>query len=630
MPTNIITKERIVNILFYEQREDVKEQQYEYVTSSKRAWELLKSLDPGEVHALDFETTELRPEDGVVRMTSICGHGKCFTIDHFKAMPFEDIAEWMSKREWAVFAIGFEGDWIDYYADNIDVQLYDIGHMRRAKMGGGPLWLKTIAKRDLKIELDKEEQSSNWSAPELTKSQIDYAMLDAVVTWLAWLHWCNELTPMQWDGFLVINDAWRGTKEMELTGLQLDIAYHTDLLSWWTLKRDTAERYLRKWTPPHVISNLNSKPQLSEFFRTQILDDKSYQAWPKTGKRQQLNLERDTLRQAAHRLPYPQSRWVGALIIFNKFNKYISTYGQKLIDAQLKWGLVTSRFNMAQAITGRYSSSNFNLQNIPRNPVVRRSFIARRTHGSAAKLVMADYSSIEVRVLAELSGDAKLLEDAIYGDVHARSAAAIFKIDFNYFVEVLGSDDPKYANVKPIFKDMRSRSKAFTFQLLYGAGAAALAVVLRCTDDAAQEAIAAWATTYPKAYHYRTIMFEQMMHSGFLPVCDGRTIFVFKQDRSMPVAANYPVQGAAASVMYRAVYHVHKTLWYSQCRCRMAATVHDELLMYAAEEDAEQSAAILIDGMIKGWLDIFPNTNTENLVGKGNKATIGEHWGEKA
>ena len=64
-------------------------------------------------------------------------------------------------------------------------------------------------------------------------------MLDGVVTDKLFLHWCEELTPEQWSGFLVINDAWRGTKEMEATGLQLDTAYHTRLLDWWTLKRDT-------------------------------------------------------------------------------------------------------------------------------------------------------------------------------------------------------------------------------------------------------------------------------------------------------------------------------------------------------------------------------------------------------
>lgn len=601
---------------------------YDIILTEEEAWEALNSLDPEGVYALDFETTSLAPEDGKVRLSTICGHGKAFIIDHHYAGDFENYARWFAEHEWAVFNAGFEGDWIDYFADNIQVILYDVGHMRRAKMGGGPLSLKIQAKKDLKIDMDKDEQSSNWSKPILDKAQYDYAMIDGIVTFGLWEKWVGELTAEQWAGFLVINEAWRGTKEMELTGLQLDVPYHQSLLNWWVLKRDTAERYLRKWAPPSTLANIRSKPQLTVFFRDNILDPASFAAWPKTGKRGDLNLERDTLRHAAHRLPYPMSRWVGALIIFNKMEKYIGTYGQKLIDAQLRLNRVPTRFNMAQAVTGRYSSSNFNLQNIPRNKVVRRSFIAS-PHDRDTRLVMADYSSIEVRVLAELANDAVLREDAIYGDVHSRSASQIFKIDFNYFVEVLGSDDPKYANARAVFKDLRSRAKAFTFQLLYGAGGPALAVVLRCSDEEAFRAIDAWAEVYPKAFHYRTLMWEKMTATGFLPVCDGRTIFVFREDRTMPVAANYPVQGAAASVMYRAVYHCHKNLYATPHRARMAASVHDELLMFSHVSCAAPVAQLLAESMVQGWLDIFPGTDTNNLVGKGNKATIGLHWGEK-
>jgi DNA polymerase I-like protein with 3'-5' exonuclease and polymerase domains len=601
---------------------------YDIILTEKEAWEALKRLDPEEVYALDFETTSLSPDDGKVRLSTISGHGVNFIIDHFYAGDFEIYARWFAEHDWAVFNAGFEGDWIDYHSDSIDVELYDVGHMRRAKMGGGPLSLKIQAKKDLKIDMDKDEQASNWSKPILDKSQYDYAMIDGIITFGLWEKWKEELSADQWAGFMVINDAWRGTKEMELTGLVLDVPYHQTLLNWWTLKRDTAERYLRKWAPPSVLANIRSKPQLTKFFQNNILDEASFEAWPKTGKRGDLNMERDTLRQAAHRLPYPMSRWVGALIIFNKMEKYVGTYGQKLIDAQSRLGRVPTRFNMAQAITCRYSSSNFNLQNIPRNKVVRRSFIAS-THDRDTRLVMADYSSIEVRVLAELANDAVLREDAIYGDVHSRSASQIFRIEYDHFVEVLGSDDPKHANAKAVFKDLRSRAKAFTFQLLYGAGGPALAVVLRCSDDEAFKAIDAWAEVYPKAFHYRTLMWEKMNHNGFLPVCDGRTIFVFRDDRTMPVAANYPVQGAAASVMYRGVYHCHRKLWHTPYRARMAASVHDELLMFSHVSCSEQVGQLLVDSMVQGWLDIFPNTDINNLVGKGNKATIGMHWGEK-
>jgi len=607
---------------------------FRYIKNEKEARMAIALLDPDEVHALDFETTSLFPGEGEVRLTTISGHRHHFIIDHLYAGKFFKYADDLARRQWAVFNSLFEGNWFDCNCEENEVTLYDVGHMRRAKLGGGPLSLAIMSKRDLKIELDKDEQNSNWARPELTESQIVYAMLDGIVTERLWLHWKEELSPEQWCGFLVINDAWRGTLEMEQTGLQLDVKYHATLVKHWTMKRDICERYLRKWTPQNILENLQSKKQISDFLK-QELSPHTVALWPKTEARGQLNQESNTLRQAAHRLPYPLHRWLGALVRFNYYNKYLSTYGQKLIDIQNRLGYIPTRFNMAQAITGRYSSSAENLQNIPRKKVVRRSFIARTRNSPGRgvdpniRFVMADYSSIEVRVLAELAHDEVLLYEAIYGNVHAKSAASIFDIDYEYFCDVINSDDPKYDNVRPIFKDMRSRAKAFTFQLLYGAGAGALAIALRCSDEEAYLAIEAWAKTYPRAYHYRTIMFEQMNHSGFLPVCDGRTIFVIKLDRSMPVAANYPVQGAAASVMYRAVYHVNKLLRLSTLRAQMAASVHDELLLFARHDHAEPTAKLLIHGMEQGWLDIFPNTDTTNLIGEGNKATIGWHWGMK-
>jgi DNA polymerase I-like protein with 3'-5' exonuclease and polymerase domains len=610
--------------------------QFLYVKDHKLAMALINALDPEQVYALDFETTSLFPGEGEVRLTSICGPGVKLLLDHKFCGQFFQFADRLAAHcGWAVFNSLFEGDWFDSNCEENEVVLYDVGHMRRAKMGGGPLSLKIQAKKDLNIELVKDEQNSRWSDPNLTESQLVYAMFDSVVTFALWEKWIEELSPEQWRGFLVINDAWRGTLEMQQTGLQLDVAYHATLVAHWQKKHDLCERYLRRWTPDNVLPNLRSKKQISDFLKRE-LSPATVAAWPKTEAREQLDQNSATLRQAAHRLPYPFSRWLASLVRFNYYEKYLSTYGQKLIDVQNRLGYVPTRFNMAQAVTGRYSSSAENLQNIPRKKVVRRSFIARRRNspnkgiGTDVRLVMADYSSIEVRVLAELAQDKVLLHEAIYGNVHARSAASIFGIEFEHFLAVLDGDDPKHDNIRPLYKDMRSRAKAFTFQLLYGAGASALAVPLRCTDEEAFDAIDAWASVYPKAYHYRTLMYEKMMHSGFLPVCDGRTIFVHKMDRRMPVAANWPIQGAAASVMYRAVLHVNNLFRASRLRAQMAASVHDELLMFSHLDDAEETGKLLIAGMESGWLDIFPGTDYTNLIGEGNKATIGLSWGDKA
>ena len=223
-------------------------------------------------------------------------------------------------------------------------------------------------------------------------------------------------------------------------------------------------------------------------------------------------------------------------------------------------------------------------------------------------------------MLAELSGDKILLHDAIYDDVHARSAIAIYQIkDANEFIARLKAKDPQA-------KEMRSRAKAFTFQLLYGAGAAALAIALRCTVDEAQDAINKWAERYSKAFNYRVYMFEKMRSTGFLPCGSGRTIFVHRNERTMPVAANYPIQGTAADVMYRAMYHVQRLLEERDIMANLVASVHDEVLLMADEGYAEEAAKALKDGMLQGWLDIFPDSNTDNLA----DVVIGDRWSDKA
>lgn len=237
-------------------------------------------------------------------------------------------------------------------------------------------------------------------------------------------------------------------------------------------------------------------------------------------------------------------------------------------------------------------------------------------------MVLADYKGIEIRVLAELSGDKQLLEDAIYGDVHAASAAQIYREDYARVLKYLDKSSDLY---NPHWKDRRSRAKGFTFQLTYGAGAGALSDVLRCSFEEAQDAIRLWAKRYPHAFGYRDEMYNEMVSTGYLPVIDGRTIFVFKSERELPVAANYPIQGAAASVMYRAMYHARNRFIDNALDVYLAAPVHDEILAYSKNHHAEPAMEQMLAGMEDGWLDVFPDTNTDNLTDH----AIGTTWADK-
>ncbi len=589
-----------------------------YITSIEEAHSLLADVTEA---ALDFETTALSPEDGEIRLTSICNDDIQFIIDHYFLGHFSDYVEYFIEKRWWVYNAKFECAWLDYYSPDYEIEVLDIDFAKKAKMGGMPTSLAKMAKYDLNITMEKEEQASDWTRPSLTQGQIDYAGFDSYVTWELKKHWWDEeLNDEQKKGFHVFNDAVRATIEAEVTGLTLDPLHHAKLIKIWETKHGTFERYIRKWTPKSIIANLNSSQQIGKFLK-ETLPQELLAVWPRTEKTKQLQIEGSYLRSTSRRLSYPMSRWMAALAGYKYYSKYLSTYGETLLTKQALSGKVTSRYNIAQAATGRYSSSNINGQNIPRKPVVRSSFISPMK--GTATMCLADYSGIEVRVLAELSGDEQLLHDAINSDVHSASASQIYDIDLDYFIEVIESKGKgKYANVFPEFKEMRSRAKTFTFRLTYGAGFEVLSDQLKTTYDGAIEAVTKWAERYPKAYDYRNKIFDQMNADGFIPVCDGRTIYVRKPDRTIPVAANYPVQGAAASVMYRAMYHTRKNFIEDDLDAHICATIHDELLSVAHVDDAEDAMWAQLDAMEQGWLDIFPSTSTDNLI----EWAIGDDW----
>ena len=113
-----------------------------------------------------------------------------------------------------------------------------------------------------------------------------------------------------------------------------------------------------------------------------------------------------------------------------------------------------------------------------------------------------------------------------------------------------------------------------------------------------------------------------MKSSGYLPVVSGRTIYVKRSDRTMPVASNYPIQGSAADVMYRACARVYNLLEFNGTAAWLQSTIHDELILLSTKSHSIKAKALLEEGMKEAWLDVFPNTSTDNLV----EAGIGSNW----
>jgi DNA polymerase I len=242
-------------------------------------------------------------------------------------------------------------------------------------------------------------------------------------------------------------------------------------------------------------------------------------------------------------------------------------------------------FNQAVAATGRLSSSDPNLQNIPiRTELgreIRRAFIAEPGH----VLISADYSQIELRVLAHLAGDESLIEAFRRGDdIHDQTALKVF-----------GRDSGMDAHRQ------RSTAKMINYALLYGKTAYTLARDIHVEPQKAQEFIDAYFAGFPRVRGFIDRTLEEARASGVVKTMFGRRRLVPElnsrngQVRSAAerVAVNMPIQGTAADILKRAMILVHGAIG----DARMILTVHDELLFEVREERADEVAAIVRERM---------------------------------
>jgi DNA polymerase I len=248
-------------------------------------------------------------------------------------------------------------------------------------------------------------------------------------------------------------------------------------------------------------------------------------------------------------------------------------------------GRVHTQFNQAVAATGRLSSSDPNLQNIPiRTEIgreIRRAFIAEPGH----VLVSADYSQIELRVLAHLSEDETLIAAFARGDdIHDQTAAKVFGADSTL--------DPH---------ELRRRAKIVNYALLYGKTAFTLAKDIGVPQQAAQQFIDAYFAGFPRVREFIDRTLEDARKSGFVKTMFGRRRPVPEltsrngqiRMAAERMAVNMPIQGTAADILKRAMIDVHAALRSAHPRAKMILTVHDELLFESPKEEADEVAALV-------------------------------------
>jgi DNA polymerase-1 len=275
-------------------------------------------------------------------------------------------------------------------------------------------------------------------------------------------------------------------------------------------------------------------------------------------------------------------------------------------------GRVHTCFNQAVAATGRLSSSDPNLQNIPiRSEIgreIRRAFVA----APGSLLISADYSQIELRVLAHLSGDEALIDAFRRGeDIHDRTALKVFG-----------------ANSSLSEHELRRRAKIINYALLYGKQAFTLARDIGVTRQEAQAFIDAYFAGFPAVRRFIDGLLEEARATGVVKTMFGRRRLVPEltsrngqiRGAAERVAVNLPIQGTAADILKRAMIDIHARLpAIAGGRARMILTVHDELLFEAPGAEAEEAA-----GRIRELMENAVELRVPLTVDVG----IGKNWKE--
>lgn len=280
---------------------------------------------------------------------------------------------------------------------------------------------------------------------------------------------------------------------------------------------------------------------------------------------------------------------ISYILEYRSLTKLKSTYCDGLLKVIAEDGRIHTSFNQVETRTGRISSLEPNLQNIPIRTELGREMRKFFVAGQGNTLVDADYSQIELRVLADLSNDENMINAFNRGDdIHTITASQVFGLP-----------------AEMITKQLRSRAKAVNFGIVYGIGAFSLAKDIGVTRKEAQEYIDNYLATYSGVANYMNRMIDLAKDRGYSETLFNRRRYLPELSSSNHmlkafgerVARNMPIQGTAADIIKIAMIKVDDRLTKENMKSRLILQVHDELIVEAPEEEAEKALKIVTEEM---------------------------------
>ncbi len=429
----------------------------------------------------------------------------------------------------------------------------------------GPKGKKQRTMRDVAIEqvaeyaaedADVTLKLKNYFAPELKKEQVEPLFFDIEMPLIYVL------------------------AEMEYTGVTLDTAALKQSSETLTASMNAIEQEVYELAGKEF--NINSTKQVGEVLFDHLkLDDKAKKT--KTGG---YSTSEEVLEKLRSKHPI-----IGKLLEYRSLKKLLSTYIDALPELIYpETGKIHTSFNQAVTSTGRLSSTNPNLQNIPvRDELGREIRKAFTADNEDCVFFSADYSQIELRIMAHLSGDEHMIEAFRSGaDIHAATAAKIYGIP-----------------VEEVSSDMRRKAKTANFGIIYGISVFGLAERLSIPRAESKELIDGYFRTYPGIRAYMDKSIQVAKENGYVET-------LFKRKRFLPDinshnavvrgyaernAINAPIQGSAADIIKLAMVRIHRRFEHEQLRSKMILQVHDELNFNVWRDELNKVKQIVLEEM---------------------------------
>lgn len=368
--------------------------------------------------------------------------------------------------------------------------------------------------------------------------------------------------------------------KMEYTGVAIDVSYLKSLSEFMTSKLAEIEDFIYQLAGGPF--NINSPKQVAEVL---------YDRLGIKSKKRKRSTSAEILEELSN-----EYEICDFILQHRKFSKLRSTYTDSLPTLISKRdGRIHTTYNQATTVTGRLSSSNPNLQNIPirseEGNKIRNAFCPQDKENYM--MLSADYSQIELRLLAHVANDEHLIEAFNNDiDVHALTASKVFEVP-----------------IEEVTKDMRRKAKAVNFGIVYGQSKYGLAKSLNISNDQAGQFIDKYFESYPKIKQYMIEKVDYVHEYGYVETLYGRKRYLGAELSSANyqirefaerAAINQPLQGTAADLIKMAMIKIDEELTKKNLKSKMVMQVHDELVFEAAKDEIEELKFIVKNGMEMG------------------------------